>query len=429
MNKKNLGTLVLTVTLTTAAQALPSLDGTPEPQVSSSLAGAGSLPPPVPFERGEPPAVTTTPSATTTPFAFFSRLFGGSSSSSPVAVVAPHTDPECDPNAPLQCREPVTAVCNVRKPEDRIPQMEAALKRRFFPRQHRNQRERLASYMGSAREAENQVFSQSPVTRQDLESMFNTVKANLRGLIAENPNIPANERQSMFDQLGAVQFFVSGSEYMASELVRRRAENTQSTDEQHHERTVAGYDHFCGLGLGANALNRGNKIHICPGLLQSLIDRRTSREETLNALAFTMGHELSHSIGPSRYPQLYQRMGDCYNQLNNSASYWNGSQPVQTEDAQGGHRPHPGRAEEIAADYWGTQILAQRMGEQGVTGDFAVRTVAHATDGFCGTNEPGYADGNDRIGQTVVRHPTVRQALGCGDQPARASCSMAGMHR
>ncbi len=309
--------------------------------------------------------------------------------------------------------------------------METAINRRFFPRQHRNQRDRLNAFIGASREAERQVFAQSPVTTSDIEGLFNNVRDSLRGLIAENPNIPANQRQAMYQHLGAVRFYTSGSEYLAAEIAERRNTNASATEEQHLQTTVNGYEAACGKGLGTQALNRGNKIHLCPGMIQSLLDRRASREEVMNALAFTLGNELSQSIGPGTFPQLYQQMGECYNQLNNDPRYWAGTPQVQTEDAQGGHRYiDSGRGAETAADYWGTQILAKRIADQGVTGEMAVRAIAHATDGFCNNSQnPQNAPGNDRIRLTVVRHPTIREAIGCGNQPARTSCSMAGAHR
>ncbi len=385
-----------------------------------------------------PPSVEAQPTEQTqsrSPFAFIreglSSIFGSGSSASPSPLTTPIVDEECSADAPLQCREPVTAVCNIQKPENRIPQIDAAIKRRFFPREHRTPQARLNAYIGAAREAENQVYSQSPVTRDDVQGLFDNLRTNLRGLIAQNPNIPQNQRQRMYDQLGAVQFYVSGPEYMASELARRRTENPTSPDNEQIENTTNGYSGFCEQGMGINALNRGNKIHLCPGMIQSLIDRRSTREEMMNALAFTIGHELSHSIGPNNFPDLYKTMGECYGRLNNDPHYWNGRPRIDTPDAQSGHNHnHHSRAEEIVADYWGTQLLAQRMASQGVTGESALRTIAHATDDFCNNDHgPGYATGNDRIGQTVVRNPTIREALGCGSQPARTSCSMAGAHR
>ncbi len=417
MKKTTIGTLIFTITLTSGAQALP-------PPVRETL------PPPVPVETNTEGAAQTQ-TETWSPFAFLANLFSGRSSSSPAPTVGPIVDEECDPSAPLQCREPVTAVCAHRKPENRIPQMEAAINRRFFPRQHRNQRDRFSAFVGASREAERQAYSQSPVTRGDIEGLFNNVRESMRGLIAENPSIPANQRQSMFDHLGAVRLFASGSEYMAAELAERRSANPQATEEQNLQITANAYEAACGKGLGINALNRGNKIHLCPGVIQSLIDRRASREEVMNALAFTLGNELSQSIGPRTFPQLYERMGECYNQLNNDPRYWSGTPQVQTDDAQGGQRfLDTGRGVETAADYWGTQILAKRIAEQGMTGDMAVRTIAVATDDLCNNvQSPQHAPGNDRIRLTIVRNPTIREAIGCGNQPARSSCSMSGVHR
>lgn len=256
---------------------------------------------------------------------------------------------------------------------------------------------------------ERDVFEKSLVKPDDLSNLFSEVRTSMLAMIAQNSDLTSQQRADMRAKIETVQF-MSGSQYVRH---REANLNPNETTKQARLKGLRNYSENCGNGTQVSAYNQMDKVVLCPGLIQSLMDfGPRSKREMLNSLAFTLGHELAHSIDATqdRFPQPYERMKSCYNQL------------------QGGTGQFESRGPEITADYWGSQILSERLRADNITGSEAIRALALATDEFCSFNEDQvYPSGIARLDLTIGRDPHVRQALGCGAPTNEAPvCTIAG---
>jgi len=256
---------------------------------------------------------------------------------------------------------------------------------------------------------EREVFEASLVKQDDLNELFSEVRTSMLAMIAKNTDLTSQQRADMRAKIESVQF-MSGSDY-----VRNRESNLNPNESAGQARLkgLRNYSENCGNGTLVSAYNQLDKVVLCPGLIQSLMDfGPRSKREMLNSLAFTLGHELAHSIDatPERFPAPYEKMKSCYNQL------------------QGSSGQFETRGPEITADFWGSQILSERLRADDITGSEAIRALALATDEFCSFNEDQvYPSGLARLDLTIGRDPQVRQALGCGAPTNEAPvCTLAG---
>lgn len=303
------------------------------------------------------------------------------------------------------CQSLSTAVCAIRNPQVGLRALQA----------------RAASYptipfnkgtlpsLEALERVEREVFETSLVKQDDLVGLFNEVRTSMLEMIARNSDLSAQQRADMREKILTVQF-MSGSEY-----VRHREShlNPNETAEQARVKGLRNYNDNCGNGTLVSAYNQLDKVVLCPGLIQSLQDfGPRSKREMLNSLSFTIGHELAHSIDatPDRFPEPYERMRGCYNQL------------------QGGSGQFETRGPEITADFWGSQIFSERLRADNITGQEAIRALALATDDFCTFPEDEtYPSGVARIDLTIGRDPRVRESLGCGAPTNEAPvCTLAG---
>lgn len=317
-------------------------------------------------------------------------------------------DPRCeeknntDVNA---CRSLSSAVCAIRNPQTGLN----SLKKRAagYPVVQFNQM--TLPSLEAVERVEREVFETSLVQQNDLVQLFNEVRTTLKNAISRNTDLTAEQRGQMLTKIETVQF-MSGSEYVRH---REANLNANETAEQARMKGLRNYSEHCGNGSDVSAFNQLDKIVLCPGLIQSLMDfSPRNQREMLNSLAFTIGHELAHSIDATsdRFPQPYERMRSCYNQL------------------QGGTGQFETRGPEISADYWGSQVLAERLRADNLTGTEVVRALALATDDFCTFEEnEDYPSGNARLDLTIGRDPLIRQSLGCDPPSAEAPvCTIAG---
>lgn len=256
---------------------------------------------------------------------------------------------------------------------------------------------------------EREVFETSLVKQEDLTALFSEVRTSMLTMISQNTDLTPAQRGEMRVKIEGVQF-MSGSEYVRH---REANLNPNETAEQARVKGLRNYSENCGNGTQVSAYNQLDKVVLCPGLIQSLMDfGPRSKREMLNSLAFTLGHELAHSIDatPDRFPEPYERMKSCYNHL------------------RGGSGQFETRGPEISADFWGAQIFSERLRADNITGSEAIRALALATDEFCSFNEDEvYPSGSARLDLTIGRDPHVRQALGCGAPTHEAPvCTIAG---
>lgn len=356
------------------------------------------------------------------------------------------------------CRDVVAAVCRPANPQTQLNSITADVNRRFpRPRQNASLTVQRTSAMPRFAAAEAAVFQRSPASRSELSALVEESRVNMVAMVEANTYIPADKKLLMIQKLRDVKVFFTAAEFIADKAAMRMRTNPQrglewSTNRAFEEYTDKCQDH----GLEVNAVNVGN-IGICPGLIASLVDRTTSKTELLNAISFTLGHEMSHSIGPQDFPEVYTRLGECYNTLSGNPQFWNGdgsgssegkgrasrqvkqaassgkpTGPAPAAPANGGEEgpsgPDP-MAEETTADWWGGQILAGRIRAQNLQGNEVIRTVGNATDGLCDSDEGGgYTSGNNRIGLSILRAPGMRESVGCQVPEAESrSCGLNGV--
>lgn len=295
------------------------------------------------------------------------------------------------------CRSLSSAVCRIKNPQTSL----RALQKRTADYPTIQFGNLILPSLDTIERVENEVFEASIVKKDDLSQLFNEVKTSMKTVINRNAELNSEQRSQMIAKIEKVQF-MSGSEY-----VRMRE------GDEARNKGIRNYHDKCGNGSIVSAFNQMDKIVLCPGLIQSLMDfSPRSKREVLNSLAFTIGHELAHSIDATadRFPEPYERMKSCYNQL------------------QGGSGQFETRGPEISADYWGSQIFAERLRIDDVTGSEAIRALALATDDFCTFNEDeAYPSGHARLDLTIGRDPSIRQSLGCeAPTPEAPVCTMAG---
>ena len=317
-------------------------------------------------------------------------------------------DPRCeernntDVNA---CRSLSSAVCGIKNPQSSL----------------RDLQKKTSSYetipfgkltlpsLETIERVEREVFETSIVKQSDLVELFGEVRVSMLNAIDRNDALTRAEKSAMKEKIQTVQF-MSGSEYVRN---RESRPNEGETQEQARLKGIRNYADKCGNGSLVSAYNQMDKVVLCPGLIQSLMDfNPRSKREVLNSLAFTVGHELAHSIdaSPDRFPEPYHRMQNCYNNLAEGTGQFESRGP------------------EISADYWGSQIFAERLRADNITGEEAVRALALAADDFCSfPDDSMYPSGKARLDLTIGRDPSIRQSLGC-EPPSREApvCTMAG---
>ena len=297
------------------------------------------------------------------------------------------------------------AVCAIRNPQVGLHALRARAE--SYPTIPYNKT--MLPTLESIERVEREVFETSLVKQDDLTELFSEVRLSILSMISQNTDLSSQQRSEMKAKIETVQF-MSGAEYVRA---REANLNPNETSEQARLKGLRNYSDNCGNGTHVSAFNQLDKVVLCPGLIQSLMDfNPRSKREMLNSLAFTIGHELAHSIDATedRFPEPYERMKSCYNQL------------------QGSSGQFETRGPEITADFWGSQILSERLRADNITGSEVIRALALATDEFCAFNEDQvYPSGRARLDLTIGRDPHVRQALGCGAPTKEAPvCTIAG---
>lgn len=303
------------------------------------------------------------------------------------------------------CRSLSSAVCKIKNPQSSLRE----LQRRSASYPTVSFGKLTLPVLETIERIEREVFERSLVKQDDLTELFQEVKVSMKNAINRNTDISPSKRSEMLLKIENVQF-MSGSEYIRN---RESHPNPNETTEVARLKALRNYNDKCGNGSIVSAFNQLDKVVLCPGLIQSLMDfSPRSKREVLNSLSFTIGHELAHSIDATqdRFPEPYERMKSCYNQL------------------QGGTGQFETRGPEITADYWGSQVFAERLRADNVTGSEAIRALALATDDFCTFNEDeAYPSGFARLDLTIGRDPSIRQSLGCELPSVEAPvCTLAG---
>lgn len=322
-----------------------------------------------------------------------------------------------DPNAPW-CNNLSTFACSIKKQSNLVGALDRSILDRFTNKVtvHSSAKEFNEAYMAAITAAENETFGQGMVKRPDVVQVFMDAKTYMRQSITSNPYIPTPKQQKMANAIMTINMR-TGREYI-DELVGKFKNVMPNQDKDKLLKSaIESYQSSCGdHGLDINAFYVDGKFVLCPGLVYSLSDYGPkNKAEVMNALAFTIGHEMGHAIDSDEHPDVYSSMRACYVGSNG------GNQNVWTENAP-----------EITGDYWGTIVLANRLRANSIKGADAARTVALATDGFCGgdfsaENAQTKFTGEFRVNKTLSTSPALREAMLCeGPTNQAPACMISG---
>lgn len=333
--------------------------------------------------------------------AFISALsFAQSNMDQFVKYITTNPSPEvaCEQNVPEHCHHLSRAACQERKtrPERRLD-MDYELEDKHVlslegtPSALQISRGRQAAI----REAETLTQRNAGVTSAELSGLVSDVKQTMIREINAGP-ITQVVKGRMTEKINRIRF-TTGAEYITG--MKRWFINNQGISAAAAETEATNfYAAICGnQGMAPNAFYDSNIVAfvLCPGLIQDISEYGMEKPTFMNALSFTIGHELGHAIDTTLYPRTYESMGDCHNTENFNWS------------AQG---------TEVVADYWGGKVLAERMRAQEITDEDAVRTINYAQGYLCGgIGDEHHPDGDMRIDRIMGRDPQVRAQLGCSE--------------
>lgn len=322
-----------------------------------------------------------------------------------------------DPNAPW-CNNLSSYTCQVKKQSNLVGALDQSLNDRYTSKISPNSsiKEFNDTYLTAITTAENEVFGQSMAKRPDIVQVFMDAKTYMRQSITSNPYIPVARQKLMSNAIMTINMR-TGREYIDELVVKLKAKLPNIDKDALTKKAIEVYQSSCGdRGMDVNAFYNDGKFVLCPGLVYSLSDYGPkNKAEVMNALSYTIGHEMGHSIDCHEFPDVYSSMRACYVGSNGgSSAMWDES------------------GEEISGDYWGTIVLANRLRANNIKGSEAARCVALATDGFCGSdfsaeNSQFAFTGEFRVNKTISASPALREAMSCeGPTNQQPACMISG---
>lgn len=326
-----------------------------------------------------------------------------------------------DPNAPAWCRDLYKAACENKKITDKKGQLATVIEERTYKKLPKSPLKQQINDAAEAavKMADDLVYKQGKVVRKDVVDTFMESKTILYQVITSNNYISAPKKKELVKTIEAVNLR-TGYEYVDELIKWGKKQDPNAPAEDVRRAAIEAYMASCGhTGLEVNAFYHNGNIVLCPGLVFSLEDYDSKgKQDILNSLSFTIGHELGHAIDNSDQPEIYGKLRGCYETITNQKDLFKGE-----------------IGDEIVGDYWGTLVLGQRMKNQKVKGADTVRTVSMAIDGFCAPLEvpdrprpPAHPTAQFRVNTTIARAPLMREALGCdAPSPEHPACWLDGM--
>lgn len=331
----------------------------------------------------------------------------------------------CDPstNAPSYCRNLYDYACRQQKTNNRHETLERQLNNVYWDSLPQDITYDTFSQTAanSLQAAEDSVFNISNVTRDEIRMALTNAKTALMQVVSDTNGekwlspLSGSTRNQMAAKIQNIGLRY-GREYVEDLVRHSKRQQPNVSESVHRANAYNQYHSQCGgNGLDVNAFSTNDYIVLCPGLLISMSDHRTNKEQIKKALAFTFGHELGHAIDATKpeYTAGYNRMKQCYEQQSGRSNIW--SNEV---------------ASEVSADYWGSYVLAQSLNQNNV--EDRARTLALAMDGFCEeTASPELRSaGLLRINQVIGRNPMLAEKLACpgaGNDPRAPFCDLRGL--
>lgn len=333
----------------------------------------------------------------------------------------------CDPraNAAPYCRNLYDYACQQVKSNHRRDSLERRLNTAYWDSLPQNTSYNTFSETSrnALQAAEDSVYELTHVTRDSIRLALTDAKTNLMQVISDRTGerwlspLPLNPTRRAMAQKIQNMGLRYGREYVEDLVRHSKAQQPNVSESVHRANAYNQYHAQCGgNGLERNAFSTDDYIVLCPGLIISMADYRSDKDQIIKSLAFTFGHELGHAIDASKpeYAPGYANMKQCYEQQTRNNGIWS---PVIAADT--------------SADFWGTYVLAQRLKTISDPEERA-RTVALSLDGFCEetANPMHRSAGLLRVHQMIGRNPILAETLGCagaGRDRNAPFCSMEGL--
>lgn len=336
-------------------------------------------------------------------------------------------------DVPLRCGDLLAVNQSVTKRTDRVAELGEELDLKHWKKLSPQYTDEalLATFRAATSEAEARVASITGLDHADMRRLvFDRSRSFLVEHLKLEPLAVEGVRDQIVTRVSTVVLLTTG-EYVDVMVAKGRAEgstaSTVTLQAQAYRQFMAScgrnglspnafYDEVAGVGDG----NVGMRfVVVCPGLVLDAHDYGISRQDLLDALSFTFGHELGHAIDASVYPELYGRMAECYRRITEFPAIWN-----------------PGLADEISADHWGAVVLAETLRTRPAGApppEHVARVIAYATRSMERETQDGsearvHAPVPFRVNQTIARLPAMVTLLGCPQNgPHNPGCALQGI--
>lgn len=329
-----------------------------------------------------------------------------------------------DPNAPEYCKDLYKYVCSMKKKTNKQETLDSELNGKYWNVLSRNctHKQFNDTVKVTHQRSEESVYQITNVMRDDVRNALSDSKTALFQFISATNLINNEHKSSMIQKISNVSLLY-GKEYVEKLVVQGKKQAPNMSEEELKVHANKLYMSACGMnGMEINAFFDNGNLVLCPGLLISMSDYGGKKDEILSALRFTIGHEIGHSIDAAVYPDVYNKMQTCYQDVSKDNNIWKADM-----------------AGEITADYWGAIAMATNTQSSFRTPKLNpndpeknARIIAYSVDGFCRPpTESGspHPEGAFRINQTIGKHPYIARALNC--EPAKVEapyCSLKGAY-
>lgn len=312
-----------------------------------------------------------------------------------------------DPNAPVYCKNPHQYICAQKKSDNFTAKLDEQLIKDYWQQLGRAPSKKMINetFVKTMNLVETKTQERTGIKTTDINQAMNEVKTTMIKFIQDTTLIRREYKRDMIERISEV-VLVPATGYVDLLVDYGKTQSPQTSEEDLRYQAIEMYMSSCGVnGLETNAFYMAGMMVVCPGIIASMSDYQTSKEQMLTALKFTLGHEIGHAIDAGVKPAVYMKMKDCYKQISGDPTIW---------DNENGN--------EISADYWGALALGSQLDP--TRPEVNARTLALSVDGICGLEDSEF-----RFNQILAKHPYLARALNCSSTTREAPfCSLNGSY-